>query len=188
MIWPIDRLQVKSLQKGSTKAPVISKVDKISASAKIKDDMNIDLMESEGIELETKDHSLSLLFNVSIDKINEQFSPEFGDLMIQKSHEDGLDKGPEKTAERIVNLTTHVYQAFQTKYQNEAKEVVIEKFIKTVSLGIEQGFSETRSILIGLAVLDGGIAKNIDKTYDLIQEKLLAFKHLILDQYQPSDE
>ncbi len=45
--------------------------------------------------------------------------------------------------------------------------------------GIEKGFAEAREILGGLNVLDGDIASNIDKTYDLVQKKLNDFANLV---------
>jgi hypothetical protein len=39
--------------------------------------------------------------------------------------------------------------------------------------------TEAREILGGLNVLDGDIASNIDKTYDLVQKKLNDFANLV---------
>ncbi len=41
--------------------------------------------------------------------------------------------------------------------------------------GIDQGFSEARDVLGGLKVLEGEIADNIDKTYEIIQKGLEDF-------------
>ena len=40
----------------------------------------------------------------------------------------------------------------------------------TISGGMEKGFKEARDILGGLKVLNGDIAGNIDKTYELVQK------------------
>ncbi|WP_292746763.1 DUF5610 domain-containing protein, partial [Methylophaga sp. UBA3191] len=47
-----------------------------------------------------------------------------------------------------------------------------------------QGFKEARDILGGLKVLEGDIAGNIDKTYDLVQQGLQSF----VENYQASQE
>ena len=50
--------------------------------------------------------------------------------------------------------------------------------------GIDQWFKEARDILGGLKVLEGDIAGNIDKTYDLVQQGLQSF----VENYQASQE
>ena len=42
--------------------------------------------------------------------------------------------------------------------------------------GIDQGFKEARDILNSLGVLEGEIADNIDKTYELVQTGLQDFR------------
>ena len=54
-------------------------------------------------------------------------------------------------------------------------EEALVKFTDIISGGIAQGFAEARDILDGLQVLEGDIASNIDKTYDLVQTGLAAF-------------
>ena len=188
MIIPSDRLQISTPQQEPNEAPVIAKVDKVSTTARIKSEMNVSIMMSAKVNIGAKDHSLALLFNTAIDKINEQLAPELGENAIQKAHEEGLDVSPEATAERIVSLSTLSYQAFKTNHKNEDEAIIIEKYIDIISSGIDQGFGEARTILDGLEVLDGDIATNIDKTYELVQEKLAVFKQLILEQNSLSDQ
>ena len=52
---------------------------------------------------------------------------------------------------------------------------MLNQFVDVISSGINQGFAEAREILVGLQVLEGDIASNIDLTYDLVGEKLDAF-------------
>ena len=47
-----------------------------------------------------------------------------------------------------------------------------EKFVSIIRDGVMQGFSEAREILKGLQVLEGDIAANIDKTFELVQKGL----------------
>jgi len=188
MLTPIDRLQVSTPQQEPPAKPAVEKVDKISAVARVKAEMNVSIMQSAKVDIGSKDNSLMLLFNTAIDKINEKLAPELGNNAIQKGYENGLDISPEATAERIVNLSTLSYQAFKQNHKNESEAVVLDKYIKVISSGIDQGFGEARTILDGLNVLQGDIATNIDKTYELVQEKLASFKQLVLGQTNPSND
>jgi hypothetical protein len=42
--------------------------------------------------------------------------------------------------------------------------------VETLQKGVDQGFKEARELLDGLKVLNGDIASNIDKTYDLVRQ------------------
>ena len=73
----------------------------------------------------------------------------------------------------------HFYNAFKEQSPGDESSAVLDKFMATISEGIDQGFKEARDILEGLDVLKGDIASDIDTTYDLIQEKLSAFAMMI---------
>jgi len=63
-------------------------------------------------------------------------------------------------------------------------EEALKSFVEVIGGGIDQGFKEARDILGGLKVLEGDIAGNIDKTYDLVQQGLQSF----VENYQASQE
>jgi hypothetical protein len=58
----------------------------------------------------------------------------------------------------------------------------LNDFIELIGGGIDKGFAEARQILDGLKVLEGDIASNIDKTYELVQVGLKAF----MENHSPS--
>lgn len=116
---------------------------------------------------------LQLLFKNVIENLNETLKPVFGDNAIQNAV--NQDNTPEGTAGRIVSLATGLLGAFQAQHPGEDQASVVNNFMETIGKGIEQGFKEAREILQGLGVLQGGIAANIDKTYELVQNKLDEF-------------
>ena len=80
------------------------------------------------------------------------------------------DNSAEATANRIVSLSTGFFEAFKKQNPGMDNDAALEKFMGTISGGMEKGFSEARDILKGLNVLQGDIAGNIDKTYELVQK------------------
>jgi len=184
----IDRSLTSNIQKDSVLPHADSKVEKISAAAQIKAEMNVSILQSAKVSIGVKDNSLTLLFNAAIDKINEQLAPELGADAIQKGYDEGLDISPEATAERIVNLSTLSYHAYKANHKNEDETVVLDNYIALITKGIEQGFGEARGILKGLDVLEGDIASNIDKTFELVGQKLLTFKDKMSEQLAVSNQ
>ncbi len=122
-----------------------------------------------------------MLLKSAIEHLNNLLEPELGPNAIQTAVDDGLDVSPEATAQRIVSLSTGFFEAFKAQHPGEDEAVVLERFMETIGRGIEQGFKEAREILDGLQVLEGNIASNIDKTYDLVQEGLNEFFERMLE-------
>ncbi len=179
---PIERVQSTVVPQDSAESMAVKKVEQLSAIEKQKAELNVSIMESAKVSIGSKDNSLTLLFNTAIDKINEQLAPELGEDAIQKGYDSGLDISPEATADRIVSLSTLSYQAYRDNHQGEDDQTVLNNYIDLISSGVDQGFGEARTILSGLDVLEGDIASNIDKTYELVQEKLATFKALMSEQ------
>lgn len=129
-----------------------------------------------------KNQPMKLVFQAAITKLNEQLEPVLGPETLQNSLDQGLDVSTEATAERIVTHATEFFTAFKQRYDGESEEEVMEKFMQTIGRGIEQGFAEAKEILHGLGVLQGGIASNVDKTYELVQQGLIEFKDRTLGE------
>lgn len=117
----------------------------------------------------------ALVLKAALEGINEALQATMGENAIQNTYDSGLDVSPEATAERIVSLSTAFFSSYQEQHPELSQEEALTKFTDLISGGIDTGFSEAREILDGLNVLEGDIATNIDKTYDLVQEKLNAF-------------
>lgn len=127
------------------------------------------------VSLTTGNESLGLLLKSAIEGINDVLRPELGDNAIQNAYASGLDVSPKATAERIVSLSTAFFARYAENHPEKDPQTALNDFVALISKGIDQGFKEARSILDGLQVLQGDIAANIDKTYDLVQAGLQAF-------------
>jgi hypothetical protein len=101
----------------------------------------------------------------------------------------GVDYSPEATAQRIFQFATGFFEAFKQQHGDMGDEATVNHFLDVIKSGIDQGFKEAREILKGLGVLQGDIAANVDKTYELIQTKLGDWQKQMLDSLkggQPS--
>lgn len=91
-----------------------------------------------------------------------------------------VDNSPEATAQRILSFATGFYESFKTQHKDMGQTEVTDHFLDVIKSGIEQGFKEAREILDGLGVLQGNIATNVDKTYELVQKGLADFRNKVL--------
>ncbi len=136
------------------------------------------------VSLSAGDKSLSLLLKSAIEHINQALEPDLGPNAIQNAAASGVDMSPQATADRIVSLSTAFFAKYQEKHPEKDLETALKDFTKVIGDGIDQGFAEARNILQGLNVLQGDIASNIDKTYELVQSGLKSF----VDNYPRPDK
>lgn len=115
---------------------------------------------------------LKLAYQAAIDELNERLAPYLGEDSLQKGLDAQTDVSPEATANRIVSLSTAMLPRFMESNPELGEQEAREKFVSIIRGGVSQGFSEARDILKGLQVLEGDIASNIDKTFDLVQKGL----------------
>ena len=157
-------------------------VPELTSAQKQKASLNASLVEATQVSIGSKDQSLALLLNTAIDKINEALAPELGEDAIQKISDSGLDVSPAATAERIVSLSTAFYSDYKEQNPEEDDSVSLKNFLDTIGGGIDKGFERARDILESLKVLEGDVASNIDETYNFVQDKLAAFKTMLIEQ------
>jgi len=159
--------------------------DKKFSAADSNSELNLSILKvSFNISEANGDGAMALLYKTALEGINDSLKAEFGDNAIQKAYDQGIDVSPEATSERIVQMSTSFFDAYYSTRQNMSLDEALESFVKVIGGGIDQGFKEARDILGGLNVLQGDIASNIDKTYDLVQQGLQSF----LQNYQSSRE
>jgi len=130
------------------------------------------------------DQPLSLLLKTALQGINEALKEGGIDSSVGDAYESGLDFSPEATAERIVSFSTQFLSSYRDQHPEMSEEESLISFVEIISGGIDQGFSEAKDILGGLKVLEGEIASNIDKTYELVQKGLQSF----VDSFSKSEE
>jgi len=138
------------------------------------------------VSLSVKNDPLALIYKAAIDSINKELETDLGENSIERGYEQGLDVSPEATADRILSFSTGLFSLYQQQHPNVSEQEQAEKFVDIISGGVDTGFSEAREILDGLGILEGDIAENIDKTYTLVQEGLIAFREKY--EIQSSDE
>ncbi|MBA5605270.1 DUF5610 domain-containing protein [Duganella sp. FT3S] len=126
------------------------------------------------VSIGAQDDPLALLLKSALTGINEALRGQFGDNAIQNAM--AQDNTPEGTAGRIVSLSTAFYGAYQKQHAGEDPQQMLSNFMATIKGGMEQGFKEARDILTGLNVLNGDIASNVDKTYELVQKGYADFE------------
>ncbi|MDO6564160.1 DUF5610 domain-containing protein [Amphritea sp. 1_MG-2023] len=134
------------------------------------------------VSISSGNDSLTLLYRSAVTELNKVLETDLGESSIQKAYDSGLDVSPDATAERIVSLSAGFFSSYQAQHPEMNYQDQVTHFVDVIGGGIDQGFSEARDILDGLQVLDGDIASNIDKTYDLVQEKLSILTDSLLEQ------
>ena len=160
-----------------------------SIAEQTRTELNAAIIESASqVSLSAGNEPLHLLYSAAIDKLNEILAPELGEDAIQKAAEKPDDFTPEATAERIVAFATGFYAAYSEQHPEMEEEERLNSFMEVIGGGIEQGFGEARDILEGLKVLDGAVKEGVDKTYDLVQQGLQAFRDSILGKQEEQAE
>ncbi len=164
-----------SATSGNTAAAVQSKDDKpLSPAARAKADLNVSIVQASlTVSLNSSNEPLSVVLKTALTGINEALKDDFGDNAIQNAV--SQDNTPEGTASRIVSLSTAFYEAYKQQHPGGDETETLNNFINTLKKGVDQGFKEAREVLQGLKVLNGDIASNIDKTYDLVQQGFADF-------------
>ncbi len=155
-----------------------------SAASIAKKQLNAQILKAASeASISAGDKPLALVLKTALEGVNKALQATMGDNAIQKSYEAGVDVTPKATADRIVSLSTAFFGKYQEKHPDMSQQEALKSFTDIISGGIDTGFDDARKILKGLGVLKGDIAKNIDKTYSLVQEGLKSF----VDNYGKSE-
>lgn len=129
----------------------------------------------------TKDsNALKILYQETIEKLNEVLAPDLGPNAISAeklAEQGGMEYwSPENTANRIVQGTTGFFEAYKEANPQLSGEALLDKFLDVIGGGIEKGFNDAKDILSGFEVYDGTVKNNAEATYDLVQKGLAAFR------------
>ena len=143
---------------------------------------------SVSVGMAVKERPLELVYKAAIQKLNETLEPELGANAIEEAKASGMDFSPEAVAERIVGFATGFFSNYLENHPDEESSEQLSGFLNLVRGAIDQGFEEARNILGGLDVLSGEIAASVDKTYDLIQQKLDSFEKSTLELLSDGSE
>jgi len=86
-----------------------------------------------------------------------------------------IDTSPDATAERILNFALGFFDRYAKNNNLEDNEEGRAQFAEFIGAAIRQGISEARDILGALNSLSPDINANINKTADIIQQRLEDF-------------
>lgn len=126
------------------------------------------------VSIKSGNEPLALLYKSAITSINETLQADLGENAIQNAA--SQDNSAEATAERIVQLSTGFFEAYKKQNPGQDEATSLKQFMSTIRGGFEQGFKEASNILSGLNVLNGDIASNVQKTYELVQKGYADFE------------
>jgi hypothetical protein len=150
--------------------------DTVYDHAQTKKEQNNAIVQSQiAVNLNAGNEPMALLFKTALVAINEILDPTQETKPIQSAYDDNIDTSPEATSKRIISLATGFFNAYQLQNPDSTLDDSLDKFMSTISSGIETGFKDARDILESLSVLNGNIASDIDTTYALVQEGLKNF-------------
>ena len=164
-------------QKISEQAHAKNEIKKTeNTAASIKQQYNASILQANlNASVNAGNESMALLYKTAVEGINDVLKAELGDNAIQNDYDSDLDISPEATADRIVSMSTAFFSIYREQNSEMSDEEAAQAFSEIIGGGIDTGFAEAREVLEGLDVLEGDIASNIDTTYDLVQNGLLAF-------------
>ncbi|EJN01216.1 DUF5610 domain-containing protein [Herbaspirillum sp. YR522] len=136
--------------------------------------LNVSILQASlEVSINSQNDPLALVYKSAIENLNDVLRPELGDNAIEAAS--SQDNSPEATAGRIVDFITNMFGLFKQNNVDQDDSTNVDDYMSLVLKGVDQGFKEARGILDGLKVLNGDIASNIDKTYELVQKSLADF-------------
>ncbi|MFJ3047462.1 DUF5610 domain-containing protein [Herbaspirillum chlorophenolicum] len=136
--------------------------------------LNVSILQASlEVSINSQNDPLALVYKSAIENINDVLRPQLGDNAIQNAM--SQDNSPEGTAGRIVSFITNMFELYKQRNPNKDDATNVDDYMAMIFKGVDQGFKEARGILDSLSVLNGDIASNIDKTYDLVQKSLADF-------------
>lgn len=119
--------------------------------------------------------SLTVLGDKIINKLNEILKNDLPDGIQSLKPEDHT---PEATAQRIVDGVTGLMGIYAKQNPELKDKELLESFMKEIRKGIKQGYDEAMSILGDMGALDlEGVSSGIEKTMQLVEEKLQEFEN-----------
>lgn len=97
-----------------------------------------------------------------------------------------IDTSPEATADRIVSFALGFFDKYAKNNKLENDEAGRAQFAAFIGGAINQGISEARDILGALNSLSKDVTSNINKTADIIQQRLNDFVKNSLSSTSPT--
>ena len=175
MVATTNGLAAASVNTTATKAPTSALEDAQRTAATSREGQRAQqnaqiLQASMDVSISAGNKSMTLLYRAAVDKLNEMLEPELGPDAIAQAQQQ--DQSSEAVANRIVSLSTALFDRYAAKYPNKDAETLLQDFVATIRSGFEQGYGEATDILQGLGVWEEGgpVRTAIERTYNLVQQ------------------
>ncbi|MDF0604157.1 DUF5610 domain-containing protein [Neisseriaceae bacterium TC5R-5] len=175
-----------------------------SNSVSAKNQLDAQLVQSLDVSLDSGQKGLSLVYRKAIDSINQILAQSLApgqnaagsdastgavqggqqatpNILQQKLSE---DNSPEATAQRILSGALGFFGAYAKQNPNDDPQKQASDFVDLVRGGFEKGFAEASGILKDLKVLNGSVAEDVQKTYDLVSK---GFDNFLASQAKASN-
>ncbi|KAF1047696.1 MAG: hypothetical protein GAK35_00511 [Herbaspirillum frisingense] len=193
-LLPTTTTTTSSTDSSNLPATTSANSDKIAEAQKAnllttagsKAQLNVSILQASlEVSINSQNDPLSLVYKSAIENINDVLRPELGDNALQSAM--SQDNSPEGTAGRIVSFVTNLFELYKQGNADKDDSSNADEYMQKVMKGVDEGFKEARGILDSLKVLNGDIAANIDKTYDMVQKGLADFLSKIKGDKQDGD-
>jgi len=127
-----------------------------------------------GIDFSNSYKSLSIEAQEIINAINEHLKTSLPEGVQSLTAEESTS---EATANRIVSAVTGLFANYQKANSNLGTEEMLNKFMSAVKSGVDKGYQDAFEILDGLGAFKyDGVQSDIEKTIELVHEKLDSFE------------
>ncbi len=121
----------------------------------------------------TNDQAMQVVLNRAMDKLRSVVSDAKSALGI--SEDTVIDTSPEATGGRIADFAIGAFSSWLKNHQGLADEDARTQFADFIGGAVQQGITEARGILSSLNALNGDVSSNIDKTWEVVQNRLNDF-------------
>jgi hypothetical protein len=141
------------------------------AVARNKTELNTQIVQASlSVSISAGNEPQQLVLRSVIDRLNELLDDGTGVPALDTASKQ--DNSPDGTAGRILSQSTAFFDAYAAQHPGEDEATTAKSFVDMIRGGVEQGFKDARGILEGLSALQGDVASNIDKTYELVMKGL----------------
>ena len=121
----------------------------------------------------SNDKAMGIVLERAMDKLRSVVSDAKKALGI--SDTDQIDTSAEATGNRIADFALGAFDKWSANHKEVTGDEAKKQFIDFIGSAVKQGISEARSILTSLSALSSDVNTNIDKTWEVIQNRFNDF-------------
>ena len=126
-----------------------------------------------GSESISNDQAMGIVLERAMDKLRSVVSDAKKALGISET--DTIDTSAEATGNRIADFALGAFEKWSANHKEVTGDEAKKQFIDFIGSAVKQGISEARNILTSLNALSSDVSTNIDKTWEVIQNRFNDF-------------